>query len=448
MKYVIDEYKKLAPFLLYLSCFVSLIFVNEVRQCGVVTFALTCIYGIFLYQSERKAAISFLVAAGIQLLWLLTNRYELYLAGIVLLLVCICFSIIKKNILSETGKKWIYWIKRIIFGISLIPMMFLVITAFTSKPLIKFMQKNMMHAENSFSAPRSGKESVEGGTCISDIEYGTEYPNSFLDIYLTDCKTFDTSPTYIFIHGGGYVWGDKKEGDPNGGDTGEGGLAWYIRQFLEAGYNVVTLNYALAPDYKYPSAVIQLNSALAFLKDYGQEYDLNMDQIIIGGNSGGGQLTGILTSIQTNPVYAKSIGIEAVLEPETIKAAVFSSALIDNDRSWDTGDFGTNYLFLQCGKAYYGWDLLNHNTKITKFMDYMDASFPPSFISDGNTATFYEQAFDLHEKMDSLGIPNEINWYPKDEEVLGHDFETRGTQYSVENIQKILGFLEENGKYE
>ena len=35
-----------------------------------------------------------------------------------------------------------------------------------------------------------------------------------------------------------------------------------------------------------------------------------------------------------------------------------------------------------------------------------------SFISDGNNATFYDQAFDLHEKLNSLGVPNEIQLVP------------------------------------
>ena len=31
------------------------------------------------------------------------------------------------------------------------------------------------------------------------------------------------------------------------------GLQWYFQQFINNGYNIVAPNYALAPDYKYPT---------------------------------------------------------------------------------------------------------------------------------------------------------------------------------------------------
>ena len=44
-------------------------------------------------------------------------------------------------------------------------------------------------------------------------------------------------PTVIFIHGGGYIRGDKLSGDPN---SESNGLNEYINEMLNSGYNFVS----------------------------------------------------------------------------------------------------------------------------------------------------------------------------------------------------------------
>ena len=56
------------------------------------------------------------------------------------------------------------------------------------------------------------------------------------------------------MHGGGFIAGDKQ----------------YKNQLLskvaEQGYIIVNVNYALAPQYKYPTPLVQLNQAVKFIK--------------------------------------------------------------------------------------------------------------------------------------------------------------------------------------
>ncbi len=57
------------------------------------------------------------------------------------------------------------------------------------------------------------------------------------------------------------MWGDKIGGDPN---TKDSGLEWYIGTFLESGYNVVSPNYVFAPEYLYPTSLLQLNECVKY----------------------------------------------------------------------------------------------------------------------------------------------------------------------------------------
>ncbi|MCJ7842829.1 hypothetical protein MUB24_18490 [Lederbergia sp. NSJ-179] len=72
--------------------------------------------------------------------------------------------------------------------------------------------------KNSYQPEKKSKvtELKDGTMYINDIQYGTQYPNSFLDIYVSNKDISTLRPTYIFIHGGGFVTGDKVEEDKSG----------------------------------------------------------------------------------------------------------------------------------------------------------------------------------------------------------------------------------------
>lgn len=440
--------------LVYLMCLGALFFVGNIEFWSGMAAVTAAILAIVYLVGEKRNLIPavLLVTVILEIMWLVGKVYLCYLLGIYGMFLTDIFLVsktireMKKQDAGRSPIKWIKWGTGIVGAVLVIVFTgFLGVTAFTSVPMVKYMQKNMMGGAGNYYEPRESIiNEVENGTIISNIEYGTEYPNSYLDIYLTDVVPSEEAPTYIFFHGGGYVWGDKQEGDPNGGSNK--GLQWYFQQFVKKGYNVVAPNYALAPDYKFPTPVRQMSQMIEFLQDNASEYNIDMHNVILGGNSGGGQLAGILACIQTDQGYADAIGIQPVLESDDVKAVVFSSALIDNDRSYRTKDPGADFLFVQCGKAYYGWELLEEKTEIVNLIDRITEQFPPSFISDGNTGTFYDQAFDLHEKMNDLGIINQINWYPASEAKLGHDFETQATSYSIENLEKLLEFLDHTVK--
>ena len=69
---------------------------------------------------------------------------------------------------------------------------------------------------NSFEpfAPAMRRVKENGQLYVTEIQYGTEYPNSFLDISYPDEDTSAPRPTVIYFHGGGFFGGDKSMGDP------------------------------------------------------------------------------------------------------------------------------------------------------------------------------------------------------------------------------------------
>ena len=63
-------------------------------------------------------------------------------------------------------------------------------------------------------APAMRRVKENGQLYVTEIQYGTDYPNSYLDITYPNEDTTVCRPTVIYFHGGGFFGGDKSMGDP------------------------------------------------------------------------------------------------------------------------------------------------------------------------------------------------------------------------------------------
>ena len=112
-----------------------------------------------------------------------------------------------------------------------------------------------------------------GQNKINDIAYGTEYPNSFLDITYPDANTEIDRPTLFYFHGGGFFGGSKNMGDPRAASDATA----LIDDLCAQGYNIVNVDYALVPDHLFPVPLIQMNEAIRFIAEHQDEYHINMN---------------------------------------------------------------------------------------------------------------------------------------------------------------------------
>lgn len=195
---------------------------------------------------------------------------------------------------------------------------------------IQNLSQGVVNTKNLYEPLRAPLQETKdnGQFIITEIRYSEVYPNSFLDITYPD-ETVDTErPTLIYFHGGGFFGGSKCDGDP----LAEGDATALLDDICAEGFNLVNIDYALVPEYHFPTPVIQANEAFRFLIDHAEEYHLDMDNIVIMGSSAGAIITSQLGSIITNPEYAVLLGIDPVLKPEQVKALVIDDAPLDYDQ--------------------------------------------------------------------------------------------------------------------
>ncbi len=99
-------------------------------------------------------------------------------------------------------------------------------------------------------------------------------------------------PAILQIHGGGWVFGDKREQ----------GLP-LLRHMANQGWVGFNANYRLSPKATFPEMLIDLKRAVAFIREHADEYGVDPDFIAVTGGSAGGHLTALMALTQNDPRY-------------------------------------------------------------------------------------------------------------------------------------------------
>lgn len=126
-----------------------------------------------------------------------------------------------------------------------------------------------------FAAMAKGSDpSVE---VTRDLAYG-EHERHKLDVF----RKTDTqgAPVLVFVHGGGFVMGDKRSAETPFYDN--------IGTFAALeGFVGVTITYRLAPEHKFPSGPEDLAALVRWLKANIAQYGGDPDKIVLSGQSAG-----------------------------------------------------------------------------------------------------------------------------------------------------------------
>ena len=140
--------------------------------------------------------------------------------------------------------------------------------------------------------PSSGRSPQSGGiqsaeassveTKYLDLAYADASASQKLDIYLPNSGS-GPSPVIVAIHGGAFLMGDKADGQLTPMLAG-----------LERGYAVVSINYRLSNEAKFPAQVNDVKAAIRFIRANAGTYNLDPDKIAAWGGSSGGYLAAML----------------------------------------------------------------------------------------------------------------------------------------------------------
>ncbi|HEY5209216.1 MAG TPA: alpha/beta hydrolase [Stellaceae bacterium] len=127
-------------------------------------------------------------------------------------------------------------------------------------------------------APLHGAEPYAGVKLTRDIKYGPDERNR-LDLFLPAAGGKDL-PVLIYLHGGGFVGGDKKSPAFPYYDNV---MLWAVRNGM-AGVN---MTYRLAPAHKWPSGNEDIANAIRWIQKHAAAHGMNPSRIFLMGQSAG-----------------------------------------------------------------------------------------------------------------------------------------------------------------
>jgi acetyl esterase/lipase len=262
-------------------------------------------------------------------------------------------------------------------------------------------------AEMTPYAPASGLRE------LADVRYADGDAATTFDLY-TPADEGDLRPTVVWVHGGAWISGSAANVDP------------YLRILAAEGYTTIGVGYSPGPEETYPTALNQLNAALAFIVDHADEYSVDTTRIVLAGDSAGAQLASQLATLATSPRYAELVGVTSSLDADQLAGVILNCGVYDL-RAMAELDGLAAWGFKVALWAYTGtkeWSELPSGATMST-IEFVTEDFPPTYISGGNgDGLTWLQSIPMAQRLAELEVPvTELFWPAPHEPELPHEYQ-------------------------
>jgi acetyl esterase/lipase len=134
---------------------------------------------------------------------------------------------------------------------------------------------------------------LRGITRVRNVDYwGDGNYRHKLDILNRRSVIPEGAPVLIYVHGGAWVIGDKREqGIP------------LMHELVQRGWVCVSINYRLSPRATWPAHIVDCKKAVSWVRDHIAEYGGDPECIAISGGSAGGHLAALVALTPGSPEW-------------------------------------------------------------------------------------------------------------------------------------------------
>jgi acetyl esterase/lipase len=237
-----------------------------------------------------------------------------------------------------------------------------------------------------------------------DLRYASDR-DALLDVFYpaTIASTNRTLPTIVWVHGGGFLAGDKDQ------------IANYLKILAARGYTTVGVNYSLAPRAIYPTPIREVTVALGYLRDHAAALHIDASRLFLAGDSAGAQIAAEVALIVSDPALGVPLGIKPTISPPSLRGLILYCGIYDPRLlDFTDGRFGS---FLRAARwSYFGTKQPRDNRSDDAFdiIDHVTAAMPPIFVSAGNADPLEPQSRALADAAAKAGVPVDRLFFPPD----------------------------------
>jgi acetyl esterase/lipase len=253
-----------------------------------------------------------------------------------------------------------------------------------------------------------------------DVTYG--YQNNVplhLDIW-RNMRAQQPSPTLMYIHGGGWIIGNKA------------GANTMLLPYIQLGWNVINVEYRLGGVSLAPAAVQDVRCALRWMIRNAKAYNIDPSRIVVSGHSSGGHL-----ALMTGMLPQDSELDSACPGDEPLKVA----AIVDWYGIADVNDILSGPHLETYAGAWIGAQPLKEQlAKSVSPMTYVKPGLPPIIMihGDQDPTVPYSQSVALSAALQKAGVPNQLVTIPHGKHGSFSNEET------IDAYNKIWNFLRSN----
>lgn len=234
-----------------------------------------------------------------------------------------------------------------------------------------------------------GLEIPEDIEYVRNVRYGENKKYHTLDICWPK-RIEEELPVIISVHGGGYVYGSKEV------------YQFYAASLAQMGFTVVNFNYRLAPKYKFPAPLEDLNTVISWLLEHQKEYPVDMQKVFLVGDSAGAQIVAQYGAMYSNKEYASVMEMD--VPKFTLKALGLCCGTYDLKKRALEAD-GKGLM-----RDYLGKDIRKYGEKLN-VLNYITADYPPAYLFSANGDYLKEECRPMAELLRSKGVRSEYKIY-------------------------------------
>lgn len=267
--------------------------------------------------------------------------------------------------------------------------------------------------------------------CIFDIRYSNADENCLLDLYKPKRAAKKILPVIASIHGGGWVYGDKKL------------YSFYCMELARRGFAVVNFTYRLSPEHKFPAALEDTNNVFKWILENSSEHNLDAKNIFAMGDSAGANYLATYAAICTNENFAENFSF-AIPKKLKLNAVYLNCGMYDFISVSKTLDIKS------IGGALFEKGGTRQELILASPIFHVTENFPPAFFITAENDFLREQVPPLAKAFCENGIEFKYKCYraqssrSKKEEKLGHVFMLNlRSKYSASCLDEQCDFFRE-----
>lgn len=205
-------------------------------------------------------------------------------------------------------------------------------------------------------------------------------------------------PVLVWFHGGGWVFSSVDTHDR------------LVREYAAAGgFATVTVDYALAPEAKFPQALLECADVVRALAAKASDWGIDPTRIVVGGDSAGGNLA-LATALLLRDTRRDAGGpaLAGILVPYPVTNADFTTASYT--------EFGDGYGLTRAGMQAY-WDAYtrDHADRLNPLAAPLRADMaglPPTLVQVAALDVLRDDGLALAERMRQANVDVTLDVIP------------------------------------